>query len=370
MTRAEVFAPDEVAILHVTNRTVRRCFLLGTDPVSGKNYDHRKVWIEQQLERLAGGFGIDLLGYAILSNHYHCILRSRPDVVATWDDTEVARRWLRLCPPRKAADGTPEEPTACELNSIRHDPDRVRQIRSRLSDVSWWMRLLCQNIALRANHEDGETGKFWQARFRAVRLLDEAALLACAAYVDLNPIRAALAETLEQSDFTSVQRRIQTLQPTPPGVPEAGSEAEGTRGGRRPRVASGPTRAPAADRFLAPLTMDERATAPRVSGNGGGSRCSDKGFLPLSVPEYLELLDWTARQTVAGKRGTTPTETPPILERLSLPPDTWCALVRDFGRLFCHVAGDPQTVDGTRSRMHRRRFHLRRPARELLTAAG
>ena len=51
------------------------------------------------------------------------------------------------------------------------------------------MRVLCQYIAVRANREDNELGKFWQSRFRAVRLLDEAALLACAAYVDLNPIR-------------------------------------------------------------------------------------------------------------------------------------------------------------------------------------
>ncbi len=79
------------------------------------------------------------------------------------------------------------------------------QIRARLSDVSWWMRLLCQNIAMRANREDGETGKFFQSRYQAVRLLDDAAVLAvlaCAAYVDLNPIRAALAQTLEASDYT------------------------------------------------------------------------------------------------------------------------------------------------------------------------
>ncbi len=43
--RAEVFAPDEVAIVHVMNRVVRRCYLLGDDPVSGKNYDHREVMI-------------------------------------------------------------------------------------------------------------------------------------------------------------------------------------------------------------------------------------------------------------------------------------------------------------------------------------
>ena len=94
LAREEVFAPDEVAIVHVMNRVVRRCFLLGVDSVSGKNYDHRKVWIEKLFQQFAACFGIDLLGFAILSNHFHLILRSRPDVVAAWDDAEVARRWL------------------------------------------------------------------------------------------------------------------------------------------------------------------------------------------------------------------------------------------------------------------------------------
>ena len=71
--------------------------------------------------------------------------------------------------------------------------------------------MLCQNIGMRANHEDGELGKFFQGRFRAVRILDEVTLMACAAYVDLNPIRAAIAETLEESDYTSVQRRIHAM---------------------------------------------------------------------------------------------------------------------------------------------------------------
>ena len=53
LARAEVFDPSEIAIVHVMNRVVRRCFLFGDDPISGKNFDHRKVWIEDQL-RLAG----------------------------------------------------------------------------------------------------------------------------------------------------------------------------------------------------------------------------------------------------------------------------------------------------------------------------
>jgi hypothetical protein len=160
---------------------------------------------------LAGAFGIDLLGFAIMSNHFHLILRSRSDVVATWDDTEVARRWLLICPVRKNSVGDPAEPNEFELNSIRNHRRKLETIRLRLSDLGWGMRVLCQYIAVRANREDHELGKFWQSRFRAVRLLDEAALLACAAYVDLNPVRVAGAQTLEQSDYTSVKRRIQSF---------------------------------------------------------------------------------------------------------------------------------------------------------------
>ncbi|MDP1562759.1 MAG: hypothetical protein Q8M16_15385 [Pirellulaceae bacterium] len=69
LTRAEVFAADEIAILHVMNRTVRRCYLLGDDPLTGKNYDQRKAWMEDELQHLALHFGIDLLCYSILTNH-------------------------------------------------------------------------------------------------------------------------------------------------------------------------------------------------------------------------------------------------------------------------------------------------------------
>lgn len=365
MARVEVFAADEIAIVHVMNRVVRRCFLFGIDPLTGKNYDHRKAWIEEQLQRLAACFGIDLLGFAILSNHFHLILRSRPDVVTAWDDTEVARRWWLLCPLRKRSDGTAEEPTEFELNSIRHDADKLARIRMRLSDISWWMRLLCQHIATRANREDGELGKFWQSRYRAVRLLDEESLLACAAYVDLNPIRAALAQTLEESDFTSVQRRIQALRNE--GSAEQVNEPPENSTEEAPSRPSPPT---SADRFLAPLEINERDDELGPQASHRGCRCSDKGFLAMSTADYLELLDWTARQTARGKRGSTPEAAPGIFERLTIPPAAWCELVSHFGRLFSNVAGRPRTVDGMRSRVRRRRYHMRQRVRQLLSSSA
>lgn len=354
LARSEVFDPDEIAIAHTYNRTVRRCFLMGDDPISGKNFDHRKVWIEQGLIQFAAAFGVDLLGFAILSSHFHLILRSRPDVVATWNDKEVARRWMMICPHRRSADGSPMPPTEPEIQSIAGCPVKCTEIRKRLSSISWWMRLLCQRVAMRANQEDEESGHFFQDRFRATRIADEASLLACAAYVDLNPIRAAMAETLEQSDHTSVQRRIQAITAVPQDV----------TGGDEPNSA---IQGNAMDSFLAPLQIDEQSDPIGPSVSESGQRCSDKGFLAMTLEDYLQMLDWTARQAAPGKRGRTPASVPPVLKRLGLDAASWCELVTDFGKLFCTVAGRPECVDSMRSHRTHRRYHLRRRARELLT---
>jgi hypothetical protein len=380
LARVEVFASDEIALVHVMNRTVRRCFLMGNDPLTGKNFDHRKGWMEEELQHLASHFGIDLLCYAILSNHFHLILRSRPDVVAIWDDTEVARRWLMLCPKRRTADNRPEEPSESELDTIRHDPARLQEIRSRLSDISWWMRLLSQKIGRMANQEDGEVGKFWQARYRAVRLLDETAILACAAYVDLNPIRAAMAQTIETSDYTSAQQRAlelqQSLMVTTPKDKAASSNDRSADEVKHeslsqkmtsPMLVSKQTVKSIAN-SLCPLSLDEPTSELGACVHRAGFRASDKGFLPMNVADYLELLDWTARQMRSDKRNSTPACAEPIFERMGIGVEAWCELTKNFGRLFSTVAGKPNVIDATRSRHRGQRYHVRSQARHLLVA--
>lgn len=343
--RAEVFNPSEIAIVHVINRTSRRCFLMGTDRESGKNFDHRKVWMEDKLKSLAASFGIDLLCYAILSNHFHLILRSRPDVVATWSDLEIATRWLTLCPPQK--NGKPRPIVQADLNMITNDPEKLATLRIRLSDISWWMRLLSQPIAQRANLEDRETGRFWAGRFRAIRLEDESALLACAAYVDLNLIRAKMAETLETSNHTSIQARIQCL-----------------------NNPSDNTNLQRIDSHLAPIKLETLAYEIRSRTNSIGKRCSDLGFLEMSTTQYVALLDWTAQELVVAKKGATPHEIAPDFKRLKLTSETWCTLVKDFGRLFSLVAGRPESIDSYQGKRSHRRFYMPRKARELFESAA
>ena len=319
LARADLVDPAEIAAFHCIHRCVRRSYLCGEDPYSGRNYDHRKAWLEERFRMLAGLFGIDIVGFAIMSNHFHLVIRSRPDVIAIWSDTEVARRWLMLCPYRKNEWGQAEEPNDAELNTIRNCPERLAEIRKRLSDISWLMRMIAEPVARQANREEKVTGHFWEGRYKCVKLCDEAALLACLAYVDLNPIRAGVATTPETSDFTSVQRRIESL---------LGSVKGSLAKQDRPKKQ---------DTWLAPLEIDERELSPLPSESK--DRASDKGCLPIAVTDYLKLIDWTGRQLARDKQGSIPPELSPILVRLGIADRNWLTVVTNFGRHFQRVAG-------------------------------
>src|SRR5699024_7478347 len=125
---------------------------------------------------------------------------------------------------------------------------------------------LNEAIARRANNEDGCTGRFWEGRFKSQALLDERAVLACMAYVDLNPVRAGVAKCPETSDHTSVQQRTREANATVPGFK---------------RTCPGPALVP-----FEQLWEGGR----EESGNGD------------NLSHYLKLLDWTGRSVALGKR--------------------------------------------------------------------
>ncbi|MCP4047983.1 MAG: hypothetical protein GY732_18570 [Gammaproteobacteria bacterium] len=128
------------------------------------------------------------------------------------------------------------------------------------------MRCINEPIARMANAEDHCTGRFWEGRFKSQALLDERALLACMAYVDLNPIRAAMAKTPEQSDYTSIQERIEH--------------------------------------------PENNCLRPFMGIEDGG--------IPFNLKDYLELVDWGGREVKRTKRGYIPASAPSILIRLKM----------------------------------------------------
>jgi REP element-mobilizing transposase RayT len=362
------FEPNKVCIVHCIQRCVRRAFLAGLDPLTGRDYTPRREWIRSRMECLASVFGIDVLTYAILSNHLHLVLRTRPDVVAQWSDSEVARRWLTLFPGQRTEIYL-GAPTQNEIDMLARDSERLTEIRDRLSNPSWFMRALSEPIARLANQQDQCTGRFWEGRFKAQSITDEAGLLACSMYVDLNPIRAAMAQTPEESLHTSAYDRIGGLQgKTIPSAAttqavleteEAGSiRRSSTPAQLRSRSARARKRRGASilrDAWLAPLTIREKTDPLGAHPSKTGVRASDKGFLSLSLKDYLALLDWTGRNRPSMGKAPVPKHLEPILKRLGIDGSMWVDLVWRFKKYFVGGSvGAPDSLQEDAARLDRR----------------
>ena len=342
LPRRDAIDESTVGVYHCINRCVRRAYLCGEDPVSGNNYDHRKEWIQQRLEFLAGQFGIDVVGFSVMSNHFHTILRNRPDVVARWSDSDVAHRWWNLFPARRNREGTPATPCPAELKALA---TQIGKLRKRLSSISWLMRCLTENVARRANKEDECSGRFFQGRFGSQKLLDETSILACAIYVDLNPIRAAITKTPEESCFTSAYERIQAR------------EKRARRRGHSLSTSTG-------DQWMSPIELREEQHSLTSASR---RRASDRGFLPLNLDQYLQLLDWTGRQVRNDKPGAIPAHLEPVLDRLQISTDCWADLVDSFGHWFHRAVGRPSSMAAECQRRGRAWLHGISHARQAFT---
>jgi len=293
--RSEIVDQEEVGIYHCTSRCVRRAYLCGWDKLLGRSFDYRKDWVRDRLKELVDIFSIEVIAFAVMSNHLHSLLRTRPDTVKTWSDEEVAKRWRLLFPYRRKKNGQPAEPSKDEIEALVGQPKVIKEYRKRLSSISWFNRCLNENIARRANKEDDVTGRFWEGRFGCQRVFEVAGILACAAYVDLNPIRAKVAKTPEESEFTSIAQRIKKhLYPKH----------------RHPE--------------FVPLVAIEDFT----EGN-------------FTLEDYLKLIDETGRVIASGKRGAIPKELLPILDRIKIKPEDWLDsalnLRRNFKRIIASV---------------------------------
>ena len=358
--RDEQFSADEISICHCVQRCVRRAFLAGVDAQSGIDYSFRKEWIRRRLEALASVFGIDVLSYAIMSNHLHVILRNRPDVVKTWSDEEVAIRWLRVFPGKRIEEHL-AEPTDHDVQTLARNSERIAEIRGRLSDLSWFMRSLAEPIARMANKQDNCTGRFWEGRFKAQRIVDEAGLLACAMYVDLNPVRAAMAESPDKAPHTSAFDRIHGEQGEqidsaafdlrPIDREQSAKEIRDTpvdelRKRRKSRRRNPTGKRIRRDGWLAPMTMQRRNLAAEPQAHRKGLRASDKGFLAISREDYFELLQWTAKQglQVAGEH--VPKPLAKRLASVGIDASVWADLVWNWQKYFGQTAcvGRPESM--------------------------
>jgi REP element-mobilizing transposase RayT len=237
-------------------------------------------------------FAIEVCAYAVMSNHYHLDLFVDIKRAQTWTEQEVASRWTAI---HKMSEPVRRYLEA-EVSLAEQDAAKaiIATWRKRLMDISSFMKEMNEHLARKANAEDGCTGRFWEGRFKCQALLDEAAILTAMAYVDLNPIRAGIAATPEDSEFTSIYQRIQSKQ---------GKHAPG------PRL--------------------------RDFHESGHQRES----IPFALNDYLQLVDWTGRSIRSDKRGSIDHSLPPILQRLNIDQDAWVEAMRPKGNVFGRAMG-------------------------------
>lgn len=321
--RSRLIKDDVEVMVHCFSRCVRRAFLCGYDRQTNRNYEHRRAWLRDRLKELSRIFFIDVCSYAVMENHLHVVLRNRPSLSCDASDEEIAYRWWYLFPKRRNFLNQAEEPTRADLNGILGSPARIQELRQRLSSISWFMRCLKENIAKRANVEDQCTGRFWEGRFKSTTLLDKAAILACIAYVDLNPIRAGLAETPETSDFTSIQDRIISRQ-----AKKKLEQTKNVKDGDLESLIHEIKLQSKRDKWLCPF---------RDEGNR-------KGFLDIDTDRYFEIVDWTGRHLKKGKNGRIPLHLAPILTRLEVNEKVWLYSCQHFNSLFFRVAGKVSNI--------------------------
>lgn len=288
---------------HCMARCVRRSYLYGIDSYSGRDYSHRKQWIVDRIKQLSQIFCIDIAAYAVMSNHYHLVLHVDTNTCRALSIEDLLNRWGQIYP------NNTKELREKFSNLAKEAAESLKNtFRSFFTDISRFMSCLNEHIARKSNKEDDVKGRFWEGRFKSQALLDEGAILTAMAYVDLNPVRAGLAKTPEESEYTSIYERIKQF----------------TRQSRLKK--SNQSNSP--PECLMPF-MDNR---------------SDKNTIDFELKDYLELVDQTGRILRDDKPGRIPESFAPILDRLNLSPKGWLKMVKGIEKSFYYAVGHAENI--------------------------
>lgn len=305
--RKEIINLEATPFYHVVCRCVRRTYLCGYDKETGMDYTHRKKWIVARMKYLSRFFAVNIAAYAVMSNHYHLVVHIDQNEAKSWSDDEVIERCKQLFPNK-----------GDELQLLVYsDPDNklVRNIldmwRQRLCDLSWFMRCMNEQIARKSNLEDNCKGRFWEGRFKSQALLDEGAVLSAMAYVDLNPVRARICSTPEESEFTSIKERIESFKKNYKKSTKLHSQ---------------------------PVDL------MHFKAEGAGSKKPSEKNINFKFEDYLKLVDEAGRIMRSNKKGHLAKDLAPILTRVGLNPNQWSDITASLENNYAHVVGSVSSI--------------------------
>ena len=322
--RRKTMDPRKPGMFHITSNCVRGAFLCGMDSRSGKDYSHRREFLKIQIAYLAEHFAIAVGWEGIMSNHLHLVLANLPNKVDTWSDAEVLRRVSKIFRYKFKQLGVRDgEPTDEQVEEFSRDSEFMREMRSRLSDPSWFMRQLLQKLAVMSNREDDCRGHFVDRPFKHRVITDERGILICGIYVDLNEIAAMEVDRPELSMNTSAGMRIAGKL-----LREQGRHSDAQRH----------------DGHLLPINRQGDDQDYPAAGTPGARRVQDEGLLDIKLDKYLEMLDAYGRELRPGKRGKIPSDLPSILERLNLNRESLLHMVQNYDKLYPNAVGSAASL--------------------------
>lgn len=323
--RKEQIDLDATPFYHCYVRCVRRAYLCGDDFSTGENFDHRKQWIVSRLKFLSYVYAIDICAYAVMSNHYHVVLQVDRERALAWSNEEVVERWMQLYKGDLLVDQWLQNPESLNKPTLNAVYELIEKWRHRLYSLEWFMRGVNETIARMANEEENCKGRFWEGRYKSQALLDEGAVLSCMAYVDLNPVRAQVADDLSSSDYTSIQQRIfdyvKAHKKRDPVV--------------RERVAKQELEHKVVVELLDTVDLPQAG----LKSFDGSSHTDIAVALPFTLEDYFDLVDSTGRMLREDKRGSISPASVKLLHRLNINPDEWVNHIENFGLTYANGVG-------------------------------
>ena len=324
--RKDQVSLEATPFYHCYVRCVRRAYLCGDDYLTGENYDHRKQWIVSRLRFLSYIYAIDLCAYAVMSNHYHVVLHVDKIRAEGWSKEEVVERWMQLYKGDVLVNRWLQEGDGLDRATLEKVDEIIEKWRERLYSLEWFMRGVNETIARMANEEEGCKGRFWEGRYKSQALLDETALLSCMAYVDLNPVRAGMEESLSDSDFTSIQQRLYDY---------------AIENNKRNKLLK--QRVHQQQQIKTELELDHQPEAPLMRFDGS-SHTPINAAIPFTREDYFDLVDQTGRMIRDDKRGFIPKHIPKLITQFNINPDQWINHIRQFGRRYADGVGSVEKL--------------------------
>jgi REP element-mobilizing transposase RayT len=143
------------------------------------------------IKRFSELYFVEIIGFCVLSNHIHILVRMLPDHYFT--DAEIKKRFELFY-------GGDRE----------FSEERIAHYREKWSNLSEFVKDIKQTFSRYYNKLHGRKGTLWGERFKSVIVEDGDTLVNCLAYIDLNPVRAGIVERPEDYRWSSIGYHVQS----------------------------------------------------------------------------------------------------------------------------------------------------------------